>query len=364
MIGQTLGHYRIVREIGSGGMGEVYLAEDTTLDRQVALKVLPPELADDADRRARFTREARAVAALNHPNIVTVHSVEESGGVHFITMELVKGKTLAELLPRQGFALGRFFEIAIPLADALAAAHQQGIAHRDLKPANVMVSDDGRVKVLDFGLAKAMDAEPGRAAMSRRNRPRRKATRSGLRPTCRPSRRKANGRYAFRHLLAGHRVLRDADGPPAVRWRHRRLHHLLDSEGHAAPGERAPASGSSCARATGASLPRRRTPSIGFSRRSISGTASRRRSRTSTRVTRSRLPVHAGDTALGHEAAAIVAAAPCWRSQPALAASGSRRARRVRRPAVAKRGAGDLCARRRELPHLVPRRPASGLPSE
>lgn len=136
-------------------MGDVYLAEDVTLDRHVAFKVLPPELADDTERRARFTREAKALAALNHPNIVTVYSVEEAGGVHFITMELVKGKTLAEILPRKGLGLRKFFEIAIPLADALAAAHQQGIAHRDLKPANVMVSEDGRLKVLDFGLARS-----------------------------------------------------------------------------------------------------------------------------------------------------------------------------------------------------------------
>jgi serine/threonine protein kinase len=155
MIGSTLGHYKVLDKIGSGGMGDVYVAEDTTLDRKVALKVLPPELADESERRARFTREAKAVAALNHPNIVTVYSVEEAGGVQFITMELVRGRTLAAMLPRTGFVLGRFFEIAIPLTEALAAAHRQGITHRDLKPTNVMVSDDGRVKVLDFGLAKA-----------------------------------------------------------------------------------------------------------------------------------------------------------------------------------------------------------------
>lgn len=154
-IGQPLAHYRIVKSIGTGGMGEVYLADDTRLGRQVALKLLPPDVAGDADRRLRFAREAKAVAALNHPNIVTVYAVEEADGLHFITMELVRGRTLAELLPRTGFALGTFFEIAIPLADALAAAHQQGITHRDLKPTNVMVGDEGRVTVLDFGLAKA-----------------------------------------------------------------------------------------------------------------------------------------------------------------------------------------------------------------
>ena len=155
VLGQSLAHYRIVKAIGAGGMGHVYLAEDTRLDRQVALKILPPELGDDADRRARFTREAKAVAALNHPNIVTAYAVEEAGGFHFITMELVRGRTLAELLPRSGFAPDRFLELAIPLTDALAAAHQHGITHRDVKPTNVMVTDEGRVKVLDFGLAKA-----------------------------------------------------------------------------------------------------------------------------------------------------------------------------------------------------------------
>jgi serine/threonine protein kinase len=120
----------------------------------VALKTLAPELAADEARRTRLAREARAIAALNHPNIVTVHSVEHADGYHFITMELVSGKTLAELIPGAGLALQRFFEIAIPLSDAVAAAHQQGITHRDLKPANVMIDERGRAKVLDFGLAK------------------------------------------------------------------------------------------------------------------------------------------------------------------------------------------------------------------
>ena len=154
MIGQTLAHYKILEKIGSGGMGEVYLAEDTKLDRKVALKVLPPEMAESEERRARFKREAKAIAALNHPNIVTVHSVEEADGVHFITMELVQGKTLTELIPKKGMPLNQFFELAIPLADAVSAAHQKGIIHRDLKPDNLMQDEERRLKILDFGLAK------------------------------------------------------------------------------------------------------------------------------------------------------------------------------------------------------------------
>jgi len=158
MLGETLAHYKVVSRLGKGGMGEVYVAEDTKLHRRIALKVLPQEVATDTNRRARFEREARAVAALSHPNIVTLHSVEEvgtsTGPVHFITMELVEGQTLAQLLPRSGFALNRLLEIAIPLADAVSYAHRAGITHRDLKPDNLMVDGEGRLRVLDFGLAK------------------------------------------------------------------------------------------------------------------------------------------------------------------------------------------------------------------
>ena len=154
MIGSTLGHYRIVDMLGKGGMGEVFLAEDTRLQRQVALKILAKELAGDPDRRERFEREARAAAALNHPNIVTIHSVEEIDGVPFLTLELIDGQTLGDLIPADGIPLDRLLTLAIPLADAVGAAHQRGITHRDLKPATVMVTTDGRVKVLDFGLAK------------------------------------------------------------------------------------------------------------------------------------------------------------------------------------------------------------------
>jgi adenylate cyclase len=140
-------------------MGEVYRATDTKLGRDVALKVLPAEMAGDAERLARFQREARAVAALNHPHIVTLFSVEEADGVHFLTMELVEGQPLDRLIPAGGLPVERIIEIAGALADALSAAHEKGIMHRDLKPANVMVTDDGRVKVLDFGLAKDVRAE-------------------------------------------------------------------------------------------------------------------------------------------------------------------------------------------------------------
>jgi TolB-like protein/tetratricopeptide (TPR) repeat protein/predicted Ser/Thr protein kinase len=152
--GGRLGPYEVLGPLGAGGMGEVYLARDTKLGREVALKVLPPQTADDPDRRARFEREARAVAALNHPNIVTLHSIEEIDGRHVIVMERVTGRPLSAAIEKGGLPLARVLEIAEPVADALSAAHEKGLVHRDLKPANVMLSDEGRVKVLDFGLAK------------------------------------------------------------------------------------------------------------------------------------------------------------------------------------------------------------------
>ncbi len=158
MLAETLGHYRILRPLGKGGMGEVYAAQDTKLGRSVALKVLPQALAADPSRRERFEREARAVAALNHPHIVTIHSVEEADGVPFLTMELIDGRRLSELIPPQGMALDGFLQLAVPLADAVSAAHKRGIVHRDLKPANVMVTEEGQLKVLDFGLAKLKEA--------------------------------------------------------------------------------------------------------------------------------------------------------------------------------------------------------------
>src|SRR5277367_5612841 len=152
--GDKLGPYQILAPIGAGGMGEVFRASDPRLRRDIAVKVLSPGMAHDPEHLARFQREARAVAALNHPNIVTIFSVEESAGVHFLTMELVDGQPLDRLIPTGGLPVGQIVEIASALADALGAAHEKGIVHRDLKPANVMVSSQCRVKVLDFGLAK------------------------------------------------------------------------------------------------------------------------------------------------------------------------------------------------------------------
>jgi TolB-like protein/Flp pilus assembly protein TadD len=154
VIGQTLAHYRITAAIGAGGMGEVCRATDTKLGRDVALKILPAEMAASPERLERFQREAKAVAALNHPHIVTIHSVEEADGVHFLTMELVEGQPLDKLVAAGALSVERIVEIGTAIADALAAAHEKGIVHRDLKPANVVVSEGGGVKVLDFGLAK------------------------------------------------------------------------------------------------------------------------------------------------------------------------------------------------------------------
>jgi serine/threonine protein kinase/tetratricopeptide (TPR) repeat protein len=160
-------HYDIVATLGRGGMGEVYRARDTRLNRDVALKVLVPELAQDPRSLQRFWTEAQAVAATNHPNIVTIYSVEQDGDVHFITMELVAGRPLDRLIPAGGFPLEPLLDIALPIAEGLSAAHERGITHRDLKPANVMVGDDGRVRILDFGLAKLGERRCDEAGQTR-----------------------------------------------------------------------------------------------------------------------------------------------------------------------------------------------------
>ncbi len=152
--GTQFGDYEILEPIGAGGMGEVYRAHDTSLDRDVAIKVLPLAVSDDSNRRARFEREAKSVAALNHENIVTIHAIGEADGVRYLAMELVEGETLDRRIPEKGLSSEELLALAVPVASALAAAHAKGIIHRDLKPANVMVTSEGKVKVLDFGLAK------------------------------------------------------------------------------------------------------------------------------------------------------------------------------------------------------------------
>ena len=164
--GTRLGAYEILAPLGAGGMGEVYRATDTKLGRDIALKVLPAGMAQDPERLARFRREAKTLAQLDHPNIVTIHSVEESDGIHFLTMQLVEGLPLDRVIPQSGLPVERIVEIAGALADALAAAHEKGIVHRDLKPANVMVTSEGRVKVLDFGLAKDVRSNLGDATLT------------------------------------------------------------------------------------------------------------------------------------------------------------------------------------------------------
>ncbi len=168
-VGTRLGVYEITAQIGAGGMGEVYKARDTKLDRDVAIKILPEAFAADAERVARFQREAKTLAALNHPNIAHIHGLEESGGVRALVMELVEGDDLSQRVARGAIPLDEALPIARQIAQALEAAHEQGIIHRDLKPANIKVRPDGMVKVLDFGLAKAMEpagASSANATMS------------------------------------------------------------------------------------------------------------------------------------------------------------------------------------------------------
>ena len=156
--GTRLGPYEVTAQIGVGGMGEVYRATDTNLKRAVAIKVLPASVAGDAERLARFQREAEVLAVLNHPNIAQIHGLEKSDGTIALVMELVEGPTLADRIAQGPIQVDEVLPIAKQIAEALEAAHERGIIHRDLKPANIKVRPDGTVKVLDFGLAKALDS--------------------------------------------------------------------------------------------------------------------------------------------------------------------------------------------------------------
>jgi len=166
MIGQTLGHYRIQEKLGEGGMGVVYLAEDTQLGRRVAIKLLPEEYAAQEDRLQRFLSEAKLASSINHPNIVSIYELGEAAGRRFIAMEYVPGQSLRASLQKRGLALKRLLELALPVAEALARAHRAGIVHRDIKPENLLVSEDGYIKVADFGLAKLKPAHSGEATVT------------------------------------------------------------------------------------------------------------------------------------------------------------------------------------------------------
>jgi len=159
MIGKTLSHYKVIEKIGQGGMGEVYRAEDTNLSREVAIKVLPEQFTKDPQRLARFEREAKLLASLNHPNIAAIYGLEEADGVRFLSMELVPGETLAEKVAKGPVPVKETLEVCRQIAEGVEAAHEKGVIHRDLKPANVKVTPEGKVKILDFGLAKAFEAE-------------------------------------------------------------------------------------------------------------------------------------------------------------------------------------------------------------
>ena len=160
--GQRIGPYQLASRIGAGGMGEVYQARDTTLNRQVAIKVLLPAVASNPDRLARFRREARVLASLNHPHVAQIHGFEDADGVHALVMELVEGPTLADRIGSGVIPINEALTIASQIADALEAAHEQGIVHRDLKPANIKVREDGTVKVLDFAWPKASTSRAAR----------------------------------------------------------------------------------------------------------------------------------------------------------------------------------------------------------
>ncbi len=221
--GQQLLHYRLTEQIGEGGMGVVWRALDTSLDRDVAIKVLPEAFAVDAERLARFDREARLLAALNHPHIAGVYGLHEADGVRFLAMELVAGEDLSARIVRGALPVAEALRIAREVAEALEAAHERGIIHRDLKPANVRLTVDGKAKVLDFGLAKSFESDGRRERRAvadadlgghdRRADPRHRGlhvARAGGRPADRP---------ALRHLVVWRDAARDADRPPDVRGR-------------------------------------------------------------------------------------------------------------------------------------------------
>ena len=213
MIGRSLSHYRVGEELSRGGMGVVYRALDVKLEREVALKVLPPELVRDEERKHRFLQEAKAAASLKHPNIAVIHEVDEVDGVTFLVMELIEGEKLSDRLARERLPFSHALTLAVEITDGLSRAHERGIVHRDLKPANIMVTEDGHPKIIDFGLAKLM--EPLHEVTSQLDTAAKVETQvrsgdgnSGLHVArTGPG---AKGRSPERPLQPGHRPLRDA----------------------------------------------------------------------------------------------------------------------------------------------------------
>ena len=191
MLGKTISHYHITSQLGEGGMGVVYEAEDTNLGRHVALKFLTPSMANDDNLLQRFQREARAASALNHPNICTIHGIEQHDDQHFIVMELLDGESLADRIRRGPIEIDQVLSLGVQIADALESAHSKGIVHRDLKPANIFITSRGQAKILDFGLAKIDQQKPdagsnvATAIADGLTSPVRRWERS---PTCRPNR--------------------------------------------------------------------------------------------------------------------------------------------------------------------------------
>ena len=180
MVGTTLRHYNILEKIGQGGMGTVYRAQDTTLDREVAIKVLPEQFTQDPQRLARFEREAKLLASLNHPNIAAIYGFEHADDVHFLVLELVPGDTLAEQVAKGPLPVEKALEVCRQIAEGVEAAHEKGVIHRDLKPANVMITPEGKVKILDFGLAKALEVEVPESSLSQPPTQTNAATQAGV----------------------------------------------------------------------------------------------------------------------------------------------------------------------------------------